>query len=237
MKSIMIATPMYGGICHNSYLKSLFTLKNLLSQKGYTVNYSELSNESLITRGRNTLTEIFLRTGNDYLLFIDSDEGFNAEAIVRMIEEDVDLIGAAVPMKGINWERVKAAAKNGEEDLSKFTAIYNVNISNEQKQKLRENPGQRVEVDFIGTGIMLISRKVFQSLIEFTASYRCDQDNLAGISYGETVYDFWKTSIDPKSRRLLSEDYNFCNMWKAIGGKIYLAPYVRVVHVGTYWFK
>jgi hypothetical protein len=237
MKSITIATPMYGGICHNSYLKSIFELRNRLSQKGYIVNYSELSNESLITRGRNTLTEIFLRTGNDYLLFIDADEGFNAEGVVKMIEEGVDLVGAAVPMKGINWERVKTAAKNDEKDLSKFTAIYNVNISNDQKKILRENPGQMVEVDYIGTGIMLISRKVFQSLKEFTPSYRCDQDNLAGIQYGETIYNFWRTDIDPKTRRLLSEDYNFCDMWKAIGGKIYLAPYIRVVHVGTYWFK
>lgn len=237
MKSITIATPMYGGICHNAYLKSLHALQNMLTGKGYRVSYSELSNESLITRGRNTLTEIFLRTGNDYLLFIDSDQGFNAEGVVRMIEEEVDLIGAAVPMKGINWERVRSAVKDNQQNLSKFTSIYNVNISTEQKQKLRENPGQIVEVDYIGTGIMLISRNVFQRLKESTPSYRSDQTNLAGIQYGDTIYNFWRTDIDPTSRRLLSEDYNFCNMWRSLGGKIYLAPYIKVVHVGTYWFE
>jgi hypothetical protein len=36
---------------------------------------------------------------------------------------------------------------------------------------------------------------------------------------------------------LLSEDYQFCKLWKESGGKIYLAPYVRVSHAGTYWFK
>lgn len=237
MKSITIATPMYGGICHNTYLKSLFTLTNMLTQKGYKVNYSEISNESLITRARNTLTELFLRTGNDYLLFIDSDQGFNAAGVVRMIEEDVDLIGAAVPMKGINWDRVRMAVKNDEKNLSKFTSIYNVNISNEQKEMLKKNPTEKVEVDFMGTGIMLISRNVFQRLKEFTPSYRSDQAGLSNIAYGETVYDFWRTGIDPESKRLLSEDYNFCNMWKKLGGKIYLAPYVKVVHVGTYWFE
>lgn len=228
---------MYGGICHNSYQKSMFSLMNLLTQKGYRVNYSDLSNESLITRARNTLTEIFLRTGNDYLLFIDADQGFNPEGILKMIEEDVDLIGAAVPMKGINWDRVRAAAKNDENDLSNFTAVYNVNISNEQKQKLKENPGSIVEVDYIGTGVMLIKRDVFQKLKVSTPSYRSDQTGMAGIQHGDTVYDFWRTEIDKKSKRLLSEDYNFCNMWKDVGGKIYLAPYVKVVHVGTYWFK
>lgn len=237
MKSITIATPMYGGICHNSYQKSMFALMNLLTQKGYRVNYSDLSNESLITRARNTLTEIFLRTGNDYLLFIDADQGFNPEGILKMIEEDVDLIGAAVPMKGINWDRVRSAAKEDKPDLSVFTGIYNVNISTEQKQKLKENPGSIVEVDYIGTGVMLISRNVLQKLKEYTPSYRSDQADMAGVKHGDTVYNFWRTDIDPKSKRLLSEDYNFCNMWKDLGGKIYLAPYVKVVHVGTYWFK
>lgn len=237
MKSITIGTPMYGGVCSGAYLKSIIGLVNLLAQKGYSVNYSELSNESLITRARNTITEIFLRTGDDYLLFIDADEGFNPEQVVRMIEEDEMLIGAAVPMKGINWDRVKSAAKDGQEDISAFTAIYNVNISNEQKKILKENPGQKVEVDYVGSGLMLIHRDVFQKLKEFTPSYRSDQHSTGGINYGETIYDFWRTEIDPESNRLLSEDYNFCKSWKDLGNKIFLAPYVKVVHVGTYWFK
>lgn len=237
MKKIMIATPMYGGVCHGAYLKSIVSLVGILSQKGYEVNYSELSNESLITRARNTLTEIFLRSDYDYLLFIDSDQGFNADMVEKMISENEMLIGAAVPMKGINWERVKKAAKEDKEDLSKFTAIYNVNISDDQKQVLRDNPGKTVEVDYIGSGLMLIHKDVFNQLKEVTPSYKSDQHSTGGISYGDTIYDFWRTEIDPESSRLLSEDYNFCKTWKSLGGKVVLAPYVKVVHVGTYWFK
>ena len=236
MKGITIATPMYGGICHGTYMKSMFSLINLLGKNGYHVNYSELSNESLITRARNSLTEMFLRTYDDYLLFIDSDQGFNPEGVLKMIEEQEMLIGAAVPMKGINWDRVKNAAKADHPDISKFTSIYNVNISNEQKKELKENPQQKVEVDYVGSGLMLIHRDVFQKIKEFTPSYRSDQHSVGGIAYGETVYDFWRTEIDPSSNRLLSEDYNFCKIWRDHGGKIYLAPYVKVVHVGTYWF-
>jgi len=237
VKSITIATPMYGGICHGAYLKSIITLINSLHRKGYKVNFSELSNESLITRARNTLTEIFLRTADEYLLFIDSDQGFNPEQVVKMIDENESLIGAAVPMKGINWDRVRLAAKDDKPDLSQITSIYNVNISNEQKEILKNNPGQKVEVDYIGTGLMLIHRDVFQTLKEFTPSYRSDQHSAGGVSYGDTIYDFWRTEIDAESNRLLSEDYNFCKLWRQAGGKIYLAPYVKVVHVGTYWFK
>lgn len=237
MAVITIATPMYGGVCHGIFMKSMISLMKELKEDGHEVIYNDIYNESLITRARNTLTEMFLRSNSDYLLFIDADQGFDARGVANMIKEDVDLIGAAVPMKGINWERVGQAAKEGKEDLSKYTAIYNVNMSKEQKEYLRNNPNGVVEVDYIGSGLMLIKRRVFELVKENVNSYRSDQLDIGGILKGESVYDFWQTVVDPSSLRLLSEDYNFCKLWKDIGGKIYLAPYVKVTHAGTYWFR
>lgn len=113
MAHITIATPMYGGMCSGVYMKSVLELVKALSNSGHTAHFIDIANESLITRARNLLTEMFLRSNSDYLLFIDADEGFGADGIVKMISEEVDLIGAAVPMKGINWERVRQAAKRG----------------------------------------------------------------------------------------------------------------------------
>jgi hypothetical protein len=237
MAHITIATPMYGGMCTGVYMKSILELVRELSQAGHAANFIDIANESLITRARNILTETFLRTNSDYLLFIDADEGFVSKGILKMIEEKVDLVGAAVPMKGINWERVRRAAKEDKPDLEKFTAIYNVNMNEDQKKELRENPNQIVEVEYIGTGLMLISRKVFETIKKNVKQYRCDQDKIGSIMFGDPIYDFWQAIIDDKSERLLSEDYQFCKLWRQSGGKIYLAPYVRVQHVGTYWFK
>lgn len=237
MAHITIATPMYGGMCTGVYMKSILLLVKKLSDAGHQANFIDIANESLITRARNILTETFLRSGSDYLLFIDADEGFAPEGILKMIEEKVDLIGAAVPMKGINWERVRQAAKEDKPDLEKFTAIYNVNMNEEQKNKLREKPNEIVEVDYIGTGLMLISRKVFETIKNNIKQYRCDQDKVGSIVFGDPIYDFWQAIIDDNSERLLSEDYQFCKLWRQSGGKIYLAPYVKVQHVGTYWFK
>ena len=237
MAIVTVATPMYGGMCSGAYTRSLMSLMEALKAKGHLPIYLDLSNESLINRARNTLTEMFLRSRSDYLLFIDADQGFDHNAILKMIEEDVDIIGAPVPMKAINWERVAEEAKKGNTDLEKYTAMYNVNMSKEQKKVMQENPGQKVEVDYIGTGLLLIKRNVFEVLKEYVGSYRSDQQHIGGINFGEAIYDFWKTTVDPESERLLSEDYYFCKLWKEQGGKIYLAPYVKVVHVGTYWFR
>jgi hypothetical protein len=234
---ISIATPMYGGVCHGIFLKSLMSLVSELRQRNHEVFYHDLYNESLITRARNSLTELFLRTESDYLLFIDADQGFDPIGVCRMIEEGVDLIGAAVPMKGINWEKVGNAAREGKTDLNRHTSIYNVNITAEQKKVFLENPNQKVEVMYVGSGLMLIKRSVFEALKPYVGVYNIDQTGIGGVEKGSPIHDFWKTGIDPESKRLLSEDYQFCQLWKNIGGKIYLAPYVKVTHAGTYWFE
>ena len=82
---ISIATPMYGGVCHGIFLKGLMSLMNELRSRGHEVLYHDLYNESLITRARNTLTEIFLRTNSDVLVFIDADQGFDPIGVCKMI--------------------------------------------------------------------------------------------------------------------------------------------------------
>ena len=93
------------------------------------------------------------------------------------------------------------------------------------------------KVSLLKTGVMLISRNVFETIKKDVKQYRCDQQYIGGIVFGDPIYDFWQAIIDEDSERLLSEDYQFCKLWKNAGGKVYLAPYVRVSHVGTYWFK
>jgi hypothetical protein len=237
MAHITIATPMYGGVCTGVFMKSMMQLISNLQNAGHQAVFIDLYNESLITRARNTLTEMFLRTNSNYLLFIDADQGFETEGIVKMISEGVDLVGAAVPMKGINWKRVKKAAQDDKDDLENYTAIYNVNMNKEQKEYLRNNPTQLAEVDYMGTGLMLVSRNVFETIKKDVRQYRSDQPIIGSIKHGEPIYDFWQAIVDNDTERLLSEDYQFCKLWKESGGKIYLAPYIKVTHVGTYWFK
>jgi hypothetical protein len=235
--SIFIATPMYGGVCHGYFMKSVMGLVMKLTYKGYKVTFNDLYNESLINRARNTLTELFLRSDADYLLFIDGDEGFNADGVIDMIDTDLDIIGAAVPMKAINWANVEKAAELKKPDLKRFGSYVNINFVNRQDlHKVADNPKKPLEVKNIGTGLLLIKRNVFETMKEHVGKYKSDQLDLGGIKKGEYIYDFWKTQVDPEEERLLSEDYYFCTLWRKLGGSVYVAPHVKVVHVGTYIF-
>ena len=236
--SIFIATPMYGGQCSGMFLKGILNLVLKLGSEGYRVKFNDLYNESLINRARNTLTEIFLRSDFDYLLFIDGDEGFNADHVVQMIKEDVDLIGAAVPMKAINWDNIRKAAEMKKEDLGRYGAYVNINLidPNDLKQ-IGEDRNKLLKVKNVGTGMMLIKRNVFEQMKEHVGKYKSDQLNLGGIQKGDYIYDFWKTQVDEEEQRLLSEDYFFCTLWRKLGGTVYVAPYVKVVHIGSYIFN
>jgi hypothetical protein len=236
---ITIATPMYGGQCTGVFTKSLVETMSTLINSGIDVSFIDLYNESLITRARNTLTHMFLATSSDYLLFIDADQSFRSEDILSMISSDVDIIGAPVPMKGINWDRVGKAAMAGKKNLQDFSGMYNINFFPGQfSDDSQINLADPVEVLYIGSGMILIKRSVFEKLSEATESYSYDGAPLLAnqITPGRTeVKNFWSTSI--VDGRLLSEDYNFCDMWRKSGGKIYVYLLAKVTHIGTYGFS
>lgn len=235
---ITIATPMYGGQCTGVFAKSLAISISILQKAGIAVEFLDLYNESLITRARNTLTHMFLQGDSDYLLFIDADQSFRGEDIIRMVKHDKDIIAAPVPMKSFNWNAIRKAALNNKTDLSQHSGLFNVNfLPGFIESNAKFNLSEPVEVLYAGSGMILIKRGVFERLSESVANYVYDgypipQYNL--IPGKAEMKDYWNTAI--VNNRLLSEDYNFCSMWKNTGGKIYVDLLAKVVHVGTHVF-
>ena len=232
---ICIATPMYGGNSKSVYVASLTMLSQKLASVGHSVYHTSITNESLITRARNTLTHMFLNTDADAMLFIDGDHGFNADDIVKMVNSGKDLIGAPYPMKSINWANIHKAVLAGKtpEQLEAYSGVFAVNF-------LPDNVSFRGDEPFpvrdIGTGMMFIHRRVFEALEPICKKYN---NNAIGndIPMGEKIVEYFKTSITPEPEAiLLSEDYDFCDMWRSLGNQVYAAPWVRISHAGEYNF-
>lgn len=232
-KSIFIATPMYGGNCTAGYTESLVNTVMQLVSKGYYVQYCSLINESLITRARNTLTEIFLQSSCKHLLFIDADQTFRADDIERMYNEDKDILGAVVPMKSINWTSVREAVLAAKPDLHLYTGQFNINPIDENKNA---DFTKVFEVKYVGTGMMLINRNVFDKLSAAVKKYKHNTSEVYNIKRGQYIYDYWNLTIDEREE-LLSEDYQFCKLWRDIGGKVYAVAYPKITHFGTYGFN
>lgn len=244
---VFIATPMYGGMANGLYIKSCLDLQNTLNRYGIESKFSFLFNESLITRARNYLVDEFLRTeGYTHLLFIDSDIHFSPQDILALLALDKDVIGGPYPKKAINWKNVAEALRKNPDmepgELEQLVGEYVFNVVRGTKQFSVTEP---LEVMEIGTGFMLVKREVFTKMAEAypMIHYKPDHQGQANFDGSRYIHAYFDTVIDSKdsitgggSDRYLSEDYMFCQMWRKIGGQVWLCPWMKTQHVGTYAF-
>ena len=244
---IFVATPMYGGMAHGLYIKSCLDLQTTMAKYGVEVKFSFLFNESLITRARNYLVDEFLRAeGYTHLLFIDSDIHYNPQDVIALLALDKDVIGGPYPKKSINWGNVAQAARNHPnmepKELETLVGEYVFNVVKGTKQFQVTDP---LEVLEIGTGFMMVKREVFDKMKNAYPNihYKPDhvgQANFDGTryihAYFDTVIDYENSITGGGSDRYLSEDYMFCQMWRKIGGQVWLCPWMKTQHIGTYAF-
>jgi hypothetical protein len=232
--SLMIATPMYGGMCTGHYVAGLLGTLNKMRQVGVPVYWAQMMNESLITRARNELARLFLEKGMDYLMFIDADIGFDGQAVATLMAADKDICVGIYPKKEVDWKKVSEAAKQGKENLADYGGAF---VFNMVGQRAETNQDGCIEIRHGGTGFMLIKRKVFEDLMPHVPTYRTSsfKDPETGEYAKPLTHEFFATSIDDTGA-LLSEDYHFCEIWRKLGGSIWANPFVKLDHVGTYVF-
>jgi hypothetical protein len=234
---IFIATPMYGGMCAGYYTQAMLTLQKQAQEADVTVTYSFMFNESLITRARNALVHTFLKSKATHLMFVDADIKFNPADIFPMLTADKDILCGIYPKKEVNWASVRSAIERGEpnENLQFNTGSFVVNlVGYENSVTIPVN--EPVEIWNGGTGFMLIKREVLESLADKVPSYTNDVTDLGGTIKADTIKEYFATSIEEGTNRLLSEDYHFCMLWRKHGGQVFAAPWVQLGHVGTYVF-
>jgi len=234
--SIMVATPMYGGMGNTMFISSLLQLQNVCHQHGIRMEHCFMMNESLIDRGRNGLAHEYLtKSKADYLLFIDADIQFRAEDILAMMSYEKELICAPYPKKHINWPVIIEAIKAGITDIPTIERLVGEYVFTplEKETKMEEI----IRVSESGTGLMLIKRVVFEKMkAAFPENYYIS-DASKDISSGKQkeMHAFFRTAI--VDNRYLSEDYYFCHKWREIGGDVWLFPWAMTTHFGTYGFS
>jgi hypothetical protein len=227
---LVIGTPCYGGQMCTEYTQSLLALKEACMQYGIKMTCIFLGNESLIQRGRNTVAHHFLQMEDaTHLMFIDADQRFRANDIALMIKADKGIIGGPVPMKGLNWDRVRQGAVLNHPNLAALSGIFNLNKLDGHDMVSPDVPFQ---VEHIGTGFMLIRRDVFEQLAKHTQTYT---NGGASIAPEDEVHDFFRVQVE--DGKLLSEDYHFCHEYRKQGGTVWAAPWCELGHFGAYCFS
>jgi hypothetical protein len=245
-RKIFVATPMYGAQCGGQYTKSSVDLAKLTSHYGVDMEFFYLFNESLITRARNYCVDEFLRNEQyTHLMFIDSDIGFDPNDVLALAaiadpESDKDIVCGPYPKKTIAWEKIKQAVDKGYADenphnLNKFVGDFVFNPAKGQSEIALNEP---VEVLEGGTGFMMIQRKAFEKYEAAYPEFHYKPDHVRTANFDGTreIMAYFDCVIDPETKRYLSEDYMFCQWARKAGIKVWMCPWMKLVHQGSYFF-
>ena len=211
--TILVGTPCYNGLLHQDYVKSLLEYSNMK----FPIDYMHIGNESLITRGRNTITSYFYHNREKYthLLFMDADIYLPSDGLQRLISANVDVIGAAVPLKGFNRDGTHVFNVSGKVEIDKKTKLF--------------------EVERVGTAVLMFSRAAVESLVDDAiADNRSYPGNM--LSRGDQIpkdhYDIFGVGV--KNGMYLSEDYWVCAKLRELGYKVFVDPEIMVRHSGMF---
>lgn len=196
-KKLFIGLPIYGPVDPHFFQCAL----KLMAEFSVDCVVKTLVGDSLISRARNTLTRQFLESDCTHFLQIDSDLVFSNDQIKRILEHDEDIVGGFYPFK-----------KEGDAQL----------VCNRLNPCPAPDYRNLLEVRYMGTGFLCVSRQVFEEMIEHFASeirYTSDVDE-------KTIeHDFWSVGVyhylDGSKPRYLSEDWYFCQRARDLGFKVY----------------
>jgi hypothetical protein len=215
---LLLATPMYDHRCHGAYFGSVLKLA-----RSVEFDILSLTGCCFIDVAREEIVKQFLAGPWSHLLFIDSDLGFEAQGVLKMLaycnDEKYQIMGAGCPKRELSWKKIKEAALAGDdEDTLPYRGTnwnYNLALPTEF------NPEFPLEVSEIGTGIMVIRREVFDKL---TPPY--------------FVSGWQQKEVNEKiEHEYMGEDIMFCRRYRESGGKVWMAPWVLTNHMGIMAYK
>jgi hypothetical protein len=206
---VMIATPAYGGMVHVDFVTAVLSYAGA----GLDTTLVTVANESLITRGRNTLAAIFHeRRDCTHLLFLDGDVHLPAAGLAQLLAHDRDVIGAPVALKraGLAGEKVFNVGEAVGED------------------------GWLIEVARIGTAALMLSRRAVTALVNdaVAGGHVYERPRVNQNDPGPAVqYDIFRVGVIDGD--YLSEDFWACRTLRRLGFAVYVDPTIVTRHHGT----
>jgi hypothetical protein len=206
----MVGTPTYSGQLAHQYLTSYmqsFTdciRREIVLAPEFAVNFS------LMQYARDWIVYLFLQQPEfTHLMWVDSDLGWQATAIRRLVESGKDVIGGSY------------TTKSPTKPIYPFVACGPVDESGMQ------------EVTSLPGGFLLMSRRAVQAL--WDASPEMVMEHGGEDHTVRHVCDLELITTDEKGnhvRRLLGEDYVMQVRLRSLGFPMYLQTDIDFVHVG-----
>ncbi|MFA7219870.1 MAG: hypothetical protein WC119_05150 [Synergistaceae bacterium] len=224
MAKIFLSVP----ILDKPELKMIYSAyQSILSCKEHQVRIYFNENDSLISRVRNVHMSTFLNEFPDceYFISIDSDlEIINAyttnNIFTKLIAHDKDFVGGLYALKNSTAKSPICASIPESAGIS--------------REKIQFDSGL-IEMKWLSSGCWCIKRSVIEKMVNaYPELTYVGDDNVAGKQiHGLCIPEIFELDNNgTKFKKYLSEDWSFCERWRAIGGKIYADTSIVLKHIG-----
>ena len=214
--SLYIAMPCYDSVKIQTMV-SMCKLVADLTRAGIKVDINTLKSP-YVSYARNILTAQFMKSDKDYLLFIDADVEFEPECPLRMVVAQKDIV--CTPYR----------VKTNDPDVVRYTTTVPDN------DNVKVLPGGLVELTRGPSGMMLIHRRVFETLMKNRPYLEIQAHQPVDLfPEGFKIFSFWDCIF--KDGKWTGDDIAFCNLATENGFKLYANIESTMVHHGGYGYK
>jgi hypothetical protein len=211
-RKVFIGLPCYGATLQVLTYKSLMHDMFRIALSGTEVRvFDELGHADIYLLRAQILAAFLADKDATDLVMIDSDVGWEAGGLLKLLSHDLDLVAGSYPKR---------------QDPLTFMFRSEMDIGG----PLMGDPETGlVEVWGMPGGFMRCRRSMVEKMVAHYADL-----NAMDREWGTVcrVFDpYWIRS--ETGNRVLSEDYAFCQRWRDIGGKVFMDASISMAHVGT----
>jgi glycosyltransferase involved in cell wall biosynthesis len=214
-KKVLIATPAYDRKVDVPYMMSILDTVRILEVEGYEVHVQIPMQGALLVHARNQILQRFMDLECDYALLVDSDLGWDPQAVLRLIAADKEFSGGVYP------------ARDGKG--------YKFHAHTEEDGRVIRCPETGLlKMEAIPAGFMLIKRSVVEKMQQKFPELRYEPKNStpmdADILSVSSGYCLFNTEV--ADGRFWGEDFVFCRRARECGIDIWVDPTIFFNHNG-----
>lgn len=193
----------------------------------FEIGLYTLSNESLLSRGRNHIAAVAIRQGWDKLFFIDADSKWTFRQFYDIVTAPFEFVAGACPLKilpiSLNFLPYQDDENYYEDRIRSMDSLL----------KMREGHKDKfISVPFVGTAFMCISRKVLLACAESSDEYQYPNPQTG---FMHTHWNMFDTRT--MHNKFMSEDWSFCERARRLGFDLKLNTDVVISHVGSMMYS
>jgi GT2 family glycosyltransferase len=179
-------------------------------QAGVTPEFWSCIGDAYVWRSRNGFAHKFLHESKaKYLIFIDSDHGWDVVSFANLLKHKVDVVGAAYPCKN-NWD---------------FWGVKHHIVDDGSERPLQDPDTGLISAVWVPTGFMKISREAFEKIEAM------EPDNYYMTDNNEKVHGFFNHIVE--NGTAFGEDISFCVRLQRAGVPLWIEPDINIEHYGV----